>query len=279
MFNPDLFAKLESGYGYNKTREDEVLNPYVKFNKHENTMSLHDVLVAESIQMRGVECYYIRREFANLDLIFGEDPNSKFEKAYKTAMYIQSFDGYEGQRDFFSKFGMQVNDEVSLQVNPGLFKHQTDGQLPFEGDLIYFPMGNALFEVVWVEPFAPFYQNGRNPVMTLTASKFIYSGENLDPKVKKRPTPVEPDPCIDDFGLDLEELTSFEYDSALDPVGRLNGITDIKKEQYSEDNQIETEAAEFVDPINFTPINGGGIQFPQTHTNTFNNNSSPFDDF
>lgn len=274
MFNPDLFAKLESGYGYNKTREDQVLNQYVNFHKHQNTMSLHDVLVSESIQMRGVECYYIRREFANLDLIFGEDPNSKFEKAYKVAMYIQSFDGYEGQRDFFSKFGMQVNDELNLQVNPGLFKHQADGSLPLEGDLIYFPMGNALFELVWVEPFVPFYQNGANPIMSLTASKFIYSGENLNPKVKRKTTPIE-----DDFGLDLEELTTFDYEPELDPVGRLNGIVDIKKEQYSEDNQIESEAAEFIDPMNFNPINGGGISFPQYPSPTFNNNSSPFDDF
>lgn len=275
MFNPTMFAQLESGLGYNRIRDEDVTNRYVNFNNHENTQSLHDMLVSESIQMRGVECYYIRRELVSPDFIFGEDPQSRFEKAYKTAMYIQSFDGYEGQRDFFSKFGMQVNDEMSLQINPGLFKHQTDGELPKEGDLIYFAMGNALFEVVWVEPFTPFYQAGRNPVMTLTASKFIYSGEHLDPKVKNRPDPTESLPCMDEFGLDLNELTTFDYEPELDPVGRLNGIPDIKKEQYSEDNQFYEEGSEFIDPINFNPINGSGktpTMFPPKST-------SPFDEF
>lgn len=272
MFNPDLFAKLESGLGYNKTREDDVLNKYVQFHKHQNTQSLHDVLVSESIQMRGVECYYIRREFVKLDRIFGEDPQSRFEKSYKTAMYIQSFDGYEGQRDFFTKFGMQSNDELTLQVNPGLFKYQADGELPREGDLIYFPIANALFELVWVETQMPFYQNGANPIMTMTASKFIYSGEHLDPKVKKRPNPDAIEPC--DYDLDLSEVTSFDYEPELDPVGRLNGIADISKEQYAEDEQFWQEGGEFIDPINFDPINGAGktpTMFPPL-------NNSPFDE-
>ena len=274
MFNPDLFAKLESGEGYNKTRESSVLNPFVNFHNYKDTQSLQDVLVSESIQMRGVECFYIRREYVNLDLIFGEDNQSRFEKAYKTAMYIQSFDGYEGQRDFFSKFGMQVNDEVSLQTNPSLFKHQTDGNLPLEGDLIYFPMGNALFEVVWVEPFNPFYQTGVNSTLTITASKFVYSGEELAPKVKVRPEPPEVNPC-DDFGLDLDELTSFEETPELAPVANLNGLVDIKKAQFAEDRQIWLEGGEFIDPDNFDPVNGAGenpTMFPPIP-------NSPFDDF
>lgn len=269
MFNPNLFAKLESGQGYNKTREDEILNPYVNFFNHQNTQSLHDVLVSESIQMRGVECYYMRREFVNLDLLFGEDTQSKFEKAYKIAIYISSFEGYDGQRDFFSKFGMQVNDELTFQVNPNLFKYQVDGKIPLEGDLIYFPMGNALFEVVWVEGKDPFYQNGALPVMTITASKFIYSGEKLDPKVK---TKVQTE---DDFGLDLEELTTFEDDAALAPVINLDGVSDIKLPQYSEDALINSEASEFVSPSNFEPVNAPPLPDPFAPPTGFN----PFSDF
>lgn len=276
MFNPGLFAQLESGAGYNKTYENSVLNPFVNFHQHANTQSLSDVLVAESIQMRGVECYYIRREFVNLDHIFGEDPDSKFEKAYKIAIYLQSFEGFEGQQDFFSKFGMQVNDELTFQVNPGLFKHQADGALPKEGDLIYFPMGNTLFELVWVEANKPFFQVGESPIMTMTASKFIYSGEDLgNVKVKSGPGQV-PDPEFGiDHGLDLDELTTFSDvpnfidDDELMPVKNLNGLGDIKKRQYEEDNQIDREGKEFIDPITFDPINGSGII----------HHPSPFDNF
>lgn len=275
IYNPTLFAKLESGEGYNKTREESITNPYVNFFNHANTQSLQDTLVAESIQMRGVECYYIRREYVNLDLVFGEDPSSSFKKAYKIATYIQSFDSYEGQRDFFSKFGMQVNDEITFQVNPSLFKLQSDGKLPMEGDLIYFPMGNALFELTWVENKQPFYQTGTNSIITITASKFIYSGEKLDAKVK---TKVESE---DDFGLDLSELTTFEpsytyeEDLVLAPVNNLDGVVDIKKAEYAEDRQMRVEASEFVDKSNFQPVNASPLPNPLTPPSGFN----PFDDF
>jgi hypothetical protein len=258
-FNPNLFAKLEDGYGYNKIRKENILNPYVNFHNYTDTQSLKDVLVSESIQMRGVEVYYIRREYVNLDLIFGEDPSSRFEKAYKIAAYISSFEGYEGQRDFFSKFGMQVNDEITFQINPNLFKYQTDGKIPLEGDLVYFPMGNALFEVVWVEGKDPFYQSGTNSIMTVNCSKFIYSGEKLDAKVKV-PISMQREIDAEDLGLDLSALTDFDepvylYTDELNPVNDLDGIIDIKKGEFAEDRVIRNESSEYVDPENFDPIN------------------------
>ncbi|MGL4522754.1 MAG: neck protein [Bacilli bacterium] len=274
-YNPNLFAKLENGYGYNKTRRDNVLNPYVDFHKHTNTQSLADTLVAESIQMRGVECFYIRREFVKLDWLLGEDPQSKFEKAFKIAAYISSFEGYEGQRDFFSKFGMQVNDELTFQVNPMLFKEQTDGELAREGDLIYFPMGNALFELVWVESNQPFYQVGQSPIITITAQKFIYSGEKLDPKVKVRQDNPDVMPCAGDvaFDLDLEELTTFKDDPELTPVRNLDGLGDIRKGGYQEDIQIDLEGKEFIDSSIYDTVNGTGYPIVNPPQPT------PFDDF
>lgn len=272
MFNENLFAKLESGKGYNATYKDEVLNPYVNFHKHQNTQSLSDALIAESIQMRGVEFYYIRRQYVDIDFILGEDPKSRFEKAYKVAMYIASFDGYQGQREFFTKFGMQVNDELNLQINPPLFRQQADGEMPLEGDLIYFPMGNSLFEVTWVETNDPFYQVGYNGITNITATKFIYSGEDIGSiKVKSR-TKKEDPTC----GLNLEELTTFddtgvvefEDDPVLDPIKKLNGYADVRKDQYIEDQQFKREGDAFIDPDVFDPIIGKGITY-----------SNPFDDF
>lgn len=282
VYNPNLFAKLESGLGYNKTRKEEILNPYVNFFKHTNTQSLKDVLVSESIQMRGVELYYIRRDYVNLDLIFGEDPSSRFEKAYKIAAYISTFESYEGQRDFFSKFGMQVNDEITFQVNPNLFKYQADGKIPLEGDLVYFPMGNALFEVTWVEGKDPFYQNGTNSVMTVTCSKFVYSGEKLDAKVK---IPTFSDD--EDLGLDLDALTDFEepmftHTDELNAVNNLDGIVDIKMAEFSEDRVIEQEAREFVDRSNFDPINAQPDLIPipdMSDPLPIPIKNNPFDDF
>ena len=87
-YNSNLFAKLENREGYSKTNETEILNKYVNFNKYENSQTLADVLVAESIQMRGIECFYVPREYVAVDLIFGEDLKNKFTKAWKFAAYL-----------------------------------------------------------------------------------------------------------------------------------------------------------------------------------------------
>ncbi|MGL6228662.1 MAG: hypothetical protein ACRC3J_05580 [Culicoidibacterales bacterium] len=235
MFDKSLFAKLENKKGYDDTAENEILNPYVNFHAHTNSQSLHDYLAAESIQMRGVECFYIRREFVNFDHIFGEDLQNKFKKAYKVAVYINSFDGFEGQKDFFSKFGMQVNDEVSLSISPQLFNHQCDGQDAREGDLIYWPMDNSLFEVTWVERKPAFFQLGKNSIYKVTAQKFVYSGEEIDVKF---------DP------------SKFTDDDDLIPINNLDNRQDINEPEFAEDKQISDEADEFV--IEFDNLIGTG---------------------
>lgn len=241
--NNCIFAKLECRNGYEKTRSQNVLNPHVNFNNHSNTQCLADTLVAESIQMRGVEAYYIRREFVNVDLLFGEDLQNKFEKAYKIAIYLNSFDSYEGQREFFSKFQMSIQDEITFSINPGLFKSQVDDKEPKEGDLLYFPMDNSLFELNWVEPRDPFYQLGQNAIRKITASKFIYSGEEITPELQ-------------DTGLDFDfDVSSLE----LEPVRKLQGKMDITHEDFIEDKQNHKEASEFVE--DFTVLNGRGTEY------------------
>ena len=248
-YDKNLFAKLENRTGYSQTNETEILNPYVNFNHYKNSQILADVLVAESIQMRGVECYYVPREYVSPDLIFGEDLKNKFTKAWKFAAYLNSFEGYEGAKSFFSNFGMQVQDEVTLSINPNLFKHQVNGKEPKEGDLIYFPMDNSLFEINWVEPYDPFYQLGQNAIRKITAGKFIYSGEEINPVLQKNE------------GINITEFSELE----LNPVRNLNGIHDINIDQYAEVDQINSEAKEYVEP--YVIVNNRGKSFE----------SSPFD--
>lgn len=243
MFNSQLFARLESEKGYEKTRKTEILNPYVNFMKHENTQSLVDSLNAEAIQMRGVEMYYIPREFVNLDMLFGEDLQSKFNKAWKFACYINSYDGYEGSGNFFSNFGYQSNDELTFSINPNLFKYQVNGQNPKSGDLIYIPMSNDLFEINYVEPYVPFYQVGKNALQKIIAEKFVYSGEEIRPEVMRNENIA-----VDDFA-----------EVELEPVNNLDFMTDINLDEYQEDKQIRKEAEDFVVP--FDPINGVGSPF------------------
>ncbi|QJT71889.1 head completion, neck hetero-dimeric protein [Shewanella phage Thanatos-1] len=258
-YNSSLFAKLENNTGYNKTNEHSIMNPYVNFNDYANTQTLADVLVAESIQMRGVRCYFIPREYVKPDMLFGEDLQNKFTKAWAFAAYLDSFEGYSGGNSFFSKFGMQVNDEITLSINPNLFKHQTNGTEPKEGDLIYFQMDNSLFEITWVEPYTPFYQVGQNVIRKITASKFIYSGEEIKPELQKNE------------GIDIPEFFGLE----LEPVSNLDGIADINIPQYAETDEINTQSDEFI--LAFDVVNADGDRGALNDSQV--NNSSPFDDF
>lgn len=251
-YNSNLFAKLEDNSGYAKTNSEEILNKYVNFNHYTNVQTLADVLVAESIQMRGIELYFLPRQFNNPDLIFGEDPTSSFNKAWMFAAYLNSFDGYSGDNTFFSKFGMSVNDEVTLTINPNLFKHQTNGTEPISGDLIYFPMDNSLFEITWVEPYDPFYQVGQNAMRKITAQKYIYSGEEMRPELQRNE------------GINIPEFSELD----LEPIKNIDGLADINKDQYAESKAINDEAKLYVQ--DYYVNNGRGNYEPPK--------SSPFDD-
>ncbi|ASD52075.1 head closure Hc2 [Pseudomonas phage PspYZU05] len=257
-YNSSLFARLENNTGYSKTNESEILNPYVNFHEYANAHTLADSLIAESIQMRGVRCYFIPREFVKPDMLFGEDLQNKFTKAWAFAAYLDSFEGYSGSNSFFSKFGMQVNDEITLSINPGLFKHQTNGTEPKEGDLIYFQMDNSLFEITWVEPYNPFYQVGQNGIRKITAQKFIYSGEEIKPELQ-----------VND-GIHIPEFFGLE----LDPVNNLDGLSDIDITPYAETDEINSESDEFIKA--FDVVNAGAsLDDPRGVAKDEN----PFDDF
>ncbi|AHY25146.1 head closure Hc2 [Pectobacterium bacteriophage PM2] len=250
-YDSSLFAKLENNTGYNKTNESRILNPYVNWNNYSNVQTLADSLVAESVQMRGIELYYIPRQYVNPDIIFGEDTESKFDKAWQFAGYLDSFEGYSGDNTYFSKFGMMVNDEVTITINPNLFKHQTNGTEPKAGDLIYFKMDNSLFEINWVQPYDPFYQLGQNAMRKITATKFIYSGEELKPELQRNE------------GIVIPEFSELD----LMPIHNIDSLADINDEQYEESKAFNIEAGKYVEP--FVVLNGKGLDAPP---------KSPFDD-
>ncbi|ANN86464.1 head closure Hc2 [Escherichia phage phT4A] len=243
-WDDNLFAQLESGEGVDNSLKTEVTNKYVNWYKYNPTQQLHDSLTAEAIQMKSPDMYYVRREFVNIDKILGEDRESKFTKSWKIAAYIDSYANYEGQRDFYSKFGMMSNDEMTLVINPRLFAHQTDGGIPVLGDLIYFPMDNSLFEITWIE-FDPFFQFGDRPQRKINLVKFIYTGEELDPKLQRNE------------GINLAP----DADLDLEPIRNLDGLADTNIEQYEEDQAFEDEGDEFIE--SFDVVNGRGSPFAQ----------------
>ena len=159
------------------------------FNNFENSMEqrLIEDLIIESIKIYGMEIFYMPRTIVNEDLLFSEDTLSTFDDAYPIEMYIKSVDGFEGDGDFLSKFGLEIRDAVTLTVARRRFSEEIediettkDIGRPAEGDLIYLPLNGKIFEVKFVEHESIFYQMGSLQVYDLRCELFEYSHEQLN---------------------------------------------------------------------------------------------------
>lgn len=148
-------------------------------------------LVIESIKIYGHDVYYITRTVGAKDDILNEDDLSTFNRADFIEMYIKNVDGFEGEGDFLSKFGVEVRDEMTLTVSKRRFELDisrfTGNDRPLEGDLIYFPMAKAgsLWEITFVEHEAIFYQMGELQTYDLRLSLFEYSNETFNTGIEE----------------------------------------------------------------------------------------------
>lgn len=151
-----------------------------------NEQRLFEDLITESIQIMGHDVYYLPREqWDQTDKIFGENVNARFENAFKLDMYILNVDGFQGDGEFFSKFGLEIRDNSNFVVSRRTFIKHIPTSLamrPREGDLIYVPLMNKIFEITFVEEKVLFYTGGnRTPYMfELRCETFRYSNEAID---------------------------------------------------------------------------------------------------
>ena len=144
-------------------------------------------LVVEQIKMFGKNVFYMPRTLVNEDTTFTEDALSKFDDAYEIEAYIEDPTGFTGDGDLFTKFGVRISDQVTFIISRKRFTEAVDdnAQLivegrPNEGDLVYFPMSNKIFKIMFVEHEQPFYQLGKIHVWGLKCELFEFSDEQFD---------------------------------------------------------------------------------------------------
>ena len=142
-------------------------------------------LTSEVIQIHGLDVFYLPRTLVKEDLLMGEDVLSKFSTVYEIEMYLKSTEGFGGEGDLVSKFGLDVRDEVIFTVHRDRFELATDMSKPLAGDLIYLPINKGLFEIKFVEHEQPFYQSGKNYSFDITCELFQYAEEQLDTGVSE----------------------------------------------------------------------------------------------
>ena len=152
-----------------------------------NEQHLYEDLAIEAIQIYGHDVFYIPRTLVNKDELFGEDALSRFDDAYGIEMWMETQEGYEGEKELVSRFGLEIRDETTFVVSRRRWDNtvSNDANLivssrPDEGDLVYMPTVKKLFEISFVDHDDPFYQVDNLPVYKLYCRTFEYSSEVLD---------------------------------------------------------------------------------------------------
>ena len=155
---------------------------------------LYEDLIVESLKIYGQDVYYIPRTLINRDSILDEDPASKFDDAYLIEAYLENVDGFNNTIDLYSKFGLEIRDQAEFVISRKVWERRVaasdtsySGDInpkPREGDLLFMPMTNKFFEIMFVEDDKPFYQLSNLPVYKLQCSLYEYNEEDFETGVE-----------------------------------------------------------------------------------------------
>ena len=172
-----------------------VLNPFFQQGARSEQNLVQD-LINEQLRMYGVEVHYLPRKYVSENTIIREVVQSRFDDAYPLEAYVDTYDGYGDNPVILSKFGIEAKNEVTLTISKErwenyiepLIKNEANIKLstrPKEGDLIYFPLGDRLFEIKYVEHEKPFYQLQKTYIYELRCELFRYEDEVIDTGIEE----------------------------------------------------------------------------------------------
>ena len=237
-------------------------NPYFS-QAVRSEQSLYEDIVIESLKMYGQDIYYLPRDIIAEDRILGEDIPSRFNSSYKVEMYIENVDGFDGEGDLFTKFGVEIRDQATFIVSRRRWTqtvHRHDNEItlkrPGEGDLLYIPFSKKLFEITHVEHEQPFYQLQNLPTYKLRCELFEYNDEDIATGNE------ELDDIQDDY--------AFAYDVVLDTtVNQATAVALIDSSGSVTDINLTSAGDGYVIPPLVTIASTGGAS--ATATATINN--------
>lgn len=152
--------------------------------KVKSEQDLYENIVIESLKMYGQDVYFLPRSIVAKDTVFSEDVVSRFDDAHLVEVYLENVEGYGGDGDLFTRFGVEIRDQANFVLSKKRWDEvmqdaATSQKRPYEGDLIYIPLSNSIFEITKVEDERPFYQLSNLPTYRLTCELFEYSGEQF----------------------------------------------------------------------------------------------------
>lgn len=243
---------------------------------------LEDLLI-ESLKIMGHDVYYIPRKIVKRDFILNEDVISSFDASFSLEMYVESVDGFEGDGDLMTKFGLEVRDQVKLVCSRrrwnaliGRHGYTNDAVRPREGDLIYLPLTGGLFEIKFVEDKVPFFQLGGTgdskaviPTFTLTCELFEYSGQEIDTGV--------PEVDVIQVGHTQSARAVLDFDGDVHDIGEtleftlpsgVTGEAELLQYEHTEDGAIASFGTLTFDDGEFHTLTVGATIEGQTSGTT-----------
>ena len=206
--------------------------------------------------------WYIPRKLNNYDKVYGADDQSSYENAYPIEIYIKSVDGFSGDGNFMSKFGIEIRDQVVFSVAQRIFNEEVGNfssqPRPNEGDLIYFPLNKKCFQIKYVNKFEMFYQLGALQTWEMTCEVFEYSNEQLNTGIP------EIDSLQTKFSTNILDwnITTESGDNLLTEDGEYLVLENSKLSDIiaaADNDQIQSESDLFVDFTAFDPFSERAI--------------------
>lgn len=223
-----------------------MTNPIFNLFNSTTEQNLIESLVIESISIYGHEIYYCPRTIVKKDELYGEDSLSTYNSAHGLDLYIKSYDSYEGDGTFLSKFNLEIRDQIKFSVARKTFtdyfaiEDETITR-PREGDLIYSPMMKRVFIIKYVNNTSIFYQLGALQTWDLTCEVFEYSNERLNTGI------ADIDDIETDYsfaGANNTTMSSNNYESALMDV-------------FATNQELDTFANNLIDWSTTDPFSSG----------------------
>jgi hypothetical protein len=227
-----------------------------------NEQRLVEDLIIESLKIFGHDVYYLPRTVVKLDEMFREDVLSQYTQAYPIEMYLSNVDGWSGEREIFTKFGIEVRDKATFVVAKRRWEESVSHpaqqlQLPTrpaEGDLIYLPKTDAMFEIKFVEHLDPFYQLGKFYIYSLQCELFQFSSESIQTGI----TEIDDDFVNASANVFAQSLTTNEGGLLLNNLGGAIVLNSFKIQNVAPLSDNELFETQGQDVLDFTVINPFG---------------------
>jgi len=227
--------------------------------KVKSEQNLYEDIIIESLKIYGQDVYYLPRDLVAEDKILGEDIQSSFNSSYKVEMYIENTEGFDGEGDLFTKFGVEIRDQATFIVarkrwsqTVARYDNEIQAIRPLEGDVIYLPLSNSMFQIMAVEHEQPFYQLSNLPTYKLRCELFEYSGENLDTGIDAIDT--------------VEQDYAYKYLVTLDSASFGWSIGETVNQTLSTGTIVSGEVAAFSDSDNILHLIHVGADDGNYHT-------------